>query len=174
MISIGFCVAAGDAFGQEPEVEHPTGEIVVNQSGDQTYHHITLDLTNADLSMAAGLMSRDLAYSIADGGQFEIFVQPGVLPIEAPGCQDGIIVRMPWTNPDLPDADDAMADKTALLAQFDALRDGQVEEVRSTLELDPYLTLDEAGRPHALSQCNVFFRHASGRYVDHNHALTAD
>lgn len=174
MVTVGMCMLAGTAFAQQADTPHPVGEIIANQTGDRTYHHITLDLSTADLVQTPGLMDRDLAYNLADGGQFEIYVRPGILPIEAPDCEAGLIVRMPWTNPDVLDAGDAIADKTALLAAFEALRDGRLESVRSTLELDPYLALNTSGQPQALTQCNVFFRHAAGRYIDHNGLLTDD
>ena len=174
MATVGMCMLAGTAFAQQAETPLRVGGIIANQTGDRTYHHITLDLGTADLVQPPGLMDRDLAYTLADGGQFEIYVRPDVLPIDAPGCENGIIVRMPWTNPDLPDAGDAVADKAVLLAAFEALRDGQSESVRTTLELAPYLALNASGQPQMLTQCNVFFRHAAGHYIDHNGPLTDD
>ncbi|MEM7442966.1 MAG: hypothetical protein AAF414_06520 [Pseudomonadota bacterium] len=174
LASIGLCLFTGHAFTQQADTPYPAAEIVVNQSGGQTYHHITLEFTNADLALDTELMSRDLAYTLADGGQFEIYVSPEIFPIETPSCGNGVIVRMPWTNPDLPDAENAVAEKAALLDEFNALRAGQAETVLSTVELDPYLALDDAGNPQALIQCNVFFRQASGRYIPHNGPLTAN
>lgn len=174
MVSVGVCVFAGTASAQQADTPSTVGEIIANQTGDQAYHHVTLDLGTADLVLESGLMDRDLAYTIVNGGQFEIYVRPDLLPIEAPGCEAAIIVRMPWTNPELPDADAAVADKAALLARFEALRGGQSESVRSTLELDPYLTFDASGQPQTLTQCTVFFRHAAGHYVNHNGPLTDD
>ncbi len=174
LASIGLCISVEGALAQDTGTVQPPGVIVANQSGDRTYHHITFNLTPDDLVLDQETMSRALAYMLTDGGQFEIYVRPNLLPIETPTCEGGVIVRMPWTIPTLSDADEAVAEKAALLAEFDALRAGQTAMVQSTIELDPYLTIDDAGQPLALTQCNVFFRHASGRYIDHNSALTAN
>jgi hypothetical protein len=66
---------------------------------------------------------------------------------------------MPWTAPDTPGAKEKIAAKEALLI--------------GVVELNPYVEV--VGRDPLqlqLTQCNVFFRHALGAYVDHTRHWT--
>lgn len=112
-------------------------------------------------------MARDLAYRFSDGGQFEIFVRPQTIPVSNPGCKNGIVIRMPWTNPNAEHASLAVEGKRAIFSRLEDLRAGQRSSQEVIIELNPYV----AGTPSdptkvSLTQCNVFFRHAQEAYVD--------
>jgi len=145
-------------------------EIHVNTSGDQTYHHLQLDVRAGDLVTSGPLMDREMAYAFTSGGQFEIYLQPAAIGVPSPDCTGGIIVRMPWTNPELPDAEPTVKTKRALFDALVEVREGRRDAQPVVLELEPYVEVaHDDPRDVSLTQCNVFFRyaHASYAYVDH-------
>ena len=79
---------------------------------------------------------------------------------------------MPWTAPDVPAAAEKIAAKQALLARIWALAQAPHATVPVVLELNPYVAvISHTPLRLQLTQCNVFFRHAFGGYVDHTGAL---
>jgi hypothetical protein len=92
---------------------------------------------------------------------FEIYIPSNRLSdVASPDC-DALIVRMPWTSPDLDP--EFIAEKAQLLEDISNVRDGRTDTVTIAVELDPYL--DTSDNTFTLTQCNVFFRTAYGRYV---------
>ena len=125
------------------------------------YYHLRLELTAADVDFAA---SDRRARS---GGQFQLRLRRDRFPVAAPRCRGPIILRMPWTAPDTPDAADKIAAKEALLARLLALAEAPGEAVAVVLELNPYVeVVSRTPLRVRLTGCNVFFRQAFGAYVD--------
>jgi hypothetical protein len=148
----------------------PTPAVIVDTSGKTTHYLVELPLRFEDLVVEGELMQREMAYAFVDGGQFEIYVKPSVIPVPSPGCAEAIIVRMPWTPPDAPWATAAVEDKRALWKRIDALVQRRTGEVTVAIQLDPYVeaAADDPAKV-SLTRCNVFFRHAGEAYayVDH-------
>ena len=126
------------------------------------YYHLGLGLTAADIDFA-GSDRRARA-----GGQFELRLRPERFPVPAPRCRGTLILRMPWTPPDAPNAAAKITAKEQLLARIRALAEGPGDVVTVVLELNPYVeVVSRAPLRLRLTQCNVFFRQAGGGYVDH-------
>lgn len=141
--------------------------IVVQQGRYAPYYHLPIGLTAADLDLDA---SDRRARS---GGQFELRMHRERFPVAAPHCRGTIILRMPWTAPDTPDAADKIAAKQALLARIRALAKAPGDVVPVVLELNPYVeVVSRAPLRLQLTQCNVFFRQAYGGYVDHTRPIS--
>lgn len=144
-------------------------ELRSESSGAETTYRLALDLRPDDLLEPAPMMERELAYQYSDGGQFEIYVPASLLPVSSPGCESGLIVRMPWTNPKARGAEAAMEGKRVLFVALEELRARNTAEHRVFLELNPYVegAPDEPGGL-SLTRCTVFFRHAGEAevYVD--------
>jgi hypothetical protein len=134
-----------------------------------THYLLELPLRLEDLVLAGPLMQREMAYTFVDGGQFELYVKPSVIPARNPGCE-AIIVRMPWTNPELRDAAAAVEVKQKLFSRVVDLVQGRITEVPIVVQLDPYVEAAGSDRKDvSLTRCEVFFRHApeTFAYVDH-------
>jgi hypothetical protein len=145
-------VRAGDAAGPS---------LVVQASRYGPYYHMRFGLTAAAIDFAAS------DRRARPGGQFELRLRPEQFPIPAPHCRDALILRMPWTGPDVPDAAAKIAAKQALLARIVALAQVPNDIVPVVLELNPYVeVISRAPLRLQLTQCNVFFRQAFGGYVD--------
>lgn len=167
--------APGEPAPREPAPREPApaapepAEIHVQTSDDRTSYLVELVLRRDDLVLEGELLAREMAYTLVDGGQFEIYVRPAVLPARGPGCE-AVIVRMPWTDPKLRGAAPALEAKRQLFARLDDVVHARSADARVVLQLDPYVEV-AAGPPLAVSltQCTVFFRHAhdSYAYVDH-------
>ena len=142
-------------------------QIQAHSAGGKTYFHLELELHAHDLITSGPVMERELAYHLTDGGQFEIYIQPELIPASKPDCQQGIIVRMPWTNPKSPNADIAVKKKKLLYTQIMQLRANNSIIQKVVVELNPYISINSDNPKNiSLTQCNVFFRHARGEYID--------
>jgi len=145
------------SLGGEGEIK-----IFANPGRYGPYYHLQLQLTASSIDF-------DLSDSTpSSGGQFEIRLRPESFPVPAPNCRGPIILRMPWTAPDAPGAKEKIAAKEVLLKRILALRQLSGEVLPVVVELNPYVEV--VGRDPLqlqLTQCNVFFRHAFGAYVDH-------
>jgi hypothetical protein len=139
-----------------------TGPVIaVNPGRYGPYYHLRFALTAAAIDFAA---SDRRARS---GGQFELRLRPAHFPIPAPHCRSALILRMPWTAPNVPDATQKIAAKQALLKRIMALAQVPNAVVPVVLELNPYVeVMSRTPLRLQLTQCNVFFRHAAGGYVD--------
>ena len=125
------------------------------------YYHLALGLTAADIDFTR---SDRRARS---GGLFELRLHRQRFPVPAPHCRGALILRMPWTPPDAPDAAAKIAAKEQLLARIMALAETPGDVVTVVLELNPYVeVVSRAPLRLQLTQCNVFFRQAAGGYVD--------
>ncbi|GAB4491836.1 MAG: hypothetical protein Tsb0010_00370 [Parvularculaceae bacterium] len=121
-------------------------------------------LVGEDLAAMGGRRAR--MAEVTEGGQFEILIPVSEFPVPAPNCEGYIIVRMPWTDPDLANAERAIADKRSLYERIRAMRAIGEGVVTVTLELNPYVeVVSEEPLRLRLTQCNVFFRQQAGAYA---------
>jgi hypothetical protein len=148
----------------------PRPPVIIDRSGKATHYLVELPLRLQDLVVDGELMQREMAYTFVDGGQFEIYVRPAVIPVPSPGCAEAVIVRMPWSPPDAPWAAAAVEAKRALWKRIDALVQRGTGEVTVAIQLDPYVEVaTDDPATISLTRCTVFFRHAGEAYayVDH-------
>ena len=158
----------------EPEPEaalppRPTPELHLYTSGGKPQYVLELALRPEDFVRAGPLMQREMAYTFVDGGQFEIYVVPSVIPVASPGC-DALIIRMPWTNPELPKAAAAVEAKRALFSRVEDLLHGRSKEAIAIVELGPHVEVaNDDPEQVSLTRCELFFRYAPDTYayVDH-------
>jgi hypothetical protein len=79
---------------------------------------------------------------------------------------------MPWTAPNVPEATKKIVAKQALLERILSLEQNPNAVVPVVLELNPYVEIISSTPLRLqLTQCNVFFRHAFGGYVDDTEPL---
>jgi hypothetical protein len=141
-------------------------DITVSSGRYGSYYHMQFDLT------AAGIDFDKSDKAASSGGQFELRLKPEYFPIPAPHCTGALILRMPWTAPDVPQADAKVAAKKALLAHIWGLARNPDARVSVELELNPYVEIiSRSPLRLQLTECNVFFRQAFGGYVDYSGPL---
>jgi hypothetical protein len=110
-------------------------EITVSTGRYRSYYQMQFDLTAATIDF-------DKSDRVASsGGQFELRLKPEQFPIPAPHCRGSLILRMPWTAPDVPQADAKKAAKKALLARMWELERSPSLNVPVELELNPYVEI---------------------------------
>lgn len=135
--------------------------VVVNPGRYGPYYHMRFVLTAAAIDFTT---SDRRARS---GGQFELRLRPEHFPIPAPHCRSSLILRMPWTAPNVPEATQKIVAKQALLERILTLEQDPNAVVPVVLELNPYVEIISSTPLRLrLTQCNIFFRHAFGGYVD--------
>jgi len=145
------------------------GKIFVTPGKYGPYYHVRLQLKAAAIDFTAS------DHTISSGGQFEIRLRLEYFPVPAPNCRGPVILRMPWTAPDDAGAREKIAAKEALLKKILALEQFPQETLSVVVELNPYVEV--VGRDPLrlrLTECNVFFRHAFGAYVDHTRPLNLE
>lgn len=121
-------------------------------------------LVGEDLAAMGGRRAR--MAEVTEGGQFEILIPVSEFPVPAPNCEGYIIVRMPWTDPDLANAEQSIAEKRSLFERIRAMRASGEGVVPVTLELNPYVeVVSEEPLRLRLTQCNVYFRQQAGAYA---------
>jgi hypothetical protein len=140
----------------------PAWSIVTNPGRYGPYYHVAFDLTAKSVKFA------ESDRHVRDGGQFEIRLRAGQFPIQAPACRDSLVLRMPWTSSAAPAAAEKIRTKDALLKRIRELESNRNDTVRIVVELNPYVrVVSRSPLRVELTGCNLFFRHASGGYVDH-------
>ena len=150
-------------------------EVYVSPGKYNDYYHLRFALTPENCELNTSLTERqhryanNNAYAFSEGGQFEVFIRKQAFPISAPHTSSGfLILRMPWTDPDSPDARRHIADKRALFDQILAMKSEGKGSVEVTIELNPYVTvLNHDPLKLELSGRNVFFRQAQEQYIDY-------
>jgi hypothetical protein len=136
-------------------------DVTVNPGRYGPYYHVRYGLT------AAAIDFQQSDRSARGGGQFELRVRASRFPIAAPRCRRWIILRMPWTAPSDAGAAEKIAAKVDLLHRIQALRSAPKDVLPVTLELNPYVkAVEHSPLRLELTECNVFFRHRLGAYVD--------
>jgi hypothetical protein len=165
-VALAACLGAPVFSGPTRAGDEPGPSIVVQAGRYGPYYHLRFGLTAAAIDFAA---SDRRARS---GGQFELRLRPEQFPVPAPHCRGTLILRMPWTAPDVPEAAAKIAAKQELLARIFALAQAPGAVVPVVLELNPYVeVVSRSPLRLRLTQCNVFFRQAFGGYVDHTGPL---
>jgi hypothetical protein len=145
--------------------------VASRDDGGKPHYRMTFEFTRANTIFPGvdpgARASPGATFKLRDGGQFEVEVRKADFPIPAPKCASAVIVRMPWTDAKSPQGPGWVAEKQALFAKLDDLRQERVSAVVATLDLAPYVRAT-ANTPTGLelSACNVFFRDVRGRYVD--------
>jgi hypothetical protein len=140
--------------------------IVVNPGRYGPYYHMRFALTAAAIDFTTS------DRRTRDGGQFELRLRPERFPVPAPRCRTSLILRMPWTAPNVPEATKKIAAKQALLERILALEYTPDAVVSVVLELNPYVeVISSTPLRLRLTECNIFFRHALGGYVDDTGSL---
>lgn len=166
-----FAMASACTAEVQPESLH------VSRGKYSDYYHLEYKLDKQSFSFGNDDNGKSYArYTDADitnnGGQFEILIPVSDFPVAAPNCQSSIIVRMPWTGKDSENGQTAIAEKLALFKKIRQLYKGKGKPVKIILELNPYVrAFNKSPLKLELTQCNVFFRHAGGRYIDHIGAM---
>lgn len=130
-------------------------EFVTNTSNGRPYYHLMYSLS-PDSIQSIDSLSESEFYD--NGGQFEVLIKQEKFPVRAPNCKGDIILRMPWT-----DDSSTIPDKYVLYKEIIEIRGNNSQAVAVAIELNPYVSFDNDGV--YLTQCNVFFRHKSRKYI---------
>jgi hypothetical protein len=154
--TVAVCVYAG---GNQAE---NTGVIASVMKGKE-YYHLEYALKKENIVSLDALTDAQLKIN---GGQFEVKINKSVFPIDAPNCKSSIILRMPWTNPELANYEVLIDEKLSAYNEIKkVINSSEADLVVVVVELNPYVRLKN--NKLELTQCNVFFRHANGRYIPH-------
>lgn len=150
-------------------------EIKVSPGKYKDYYHLRYDLTPENCELSVPLTERQPRYAtrndytFEDGGQFEVFIRRDQFPVKSPdGKWEFLILRMPWTNPDLGVAEHSISRKRSLYDAILKMKKEGEGSVSVVVELNPFvqisrkepLSLELTGR-------NVFFRQALGQYINY-------
>lgn len=148
------CVYAGGKHADN------TGVITSVIKGKEYYH---LEYVLKKENIVSIDVLTDSQFKI-NGGQFEVKINKSMFPVEAPSCKSNIILRMPWTNPELENYDVIIDEKYSVYKEIQkVVNSSEADSVLVVIELNPYLKLQD--KKLELTQCNVFFRNANGRYI---------
>ncbi len=152
--------------------------IQVTRTNGRDYFHLCFSLTPANSELTVPLSQRapryggSNEYQFAEGGQFEVFVRNSMFPVPASYTDaELLILRMPWTNPDLPGADQYITEKRALFERIRNMKESGTGTVDVVIEFDPgdrFVKVLSTNPPklEVLGR-NIFFRQAYGRYISH-------
>jgi hypothetical protein len=141
-------------------------EISVNAGPYGPFYQMRFDLTAAVIDFDQS--DREAS----SGGQFEFRLRPEQFPIPAPRCRGSLILRMPWTAPNGPQAEAKIVAKKALLARIWKLGRNPSSSIPVELELNPYVeVISRSPFRLQLTECNVFFRQSLGAYIDYSGPL---
>ena len=77
-----------------------------------------------------------------------------------------MILRMPWTNPDEPDARQKIAEKRILFDRIQTMKTEGKGNVEVIIQLDHAEVLTKQPLTVKMTGINVFFRQADGRYIN--------
>jgi len=136
-------------------------KVIESYLNGKSYYHLNYSL-NKDNIRLLDKLSQSRFYQ--NGGQFEILLDKERFPVEAPNCKSNIILRMPWTNPNIQHSVKFIGDKYRLYKKISQIVDEKSDaEMQVILELNPYIKV--SNDKVKLTNCNVFFRHSEGAYV---------
>lgn len=156
IIGAGSMAYAGGEHNEEQSV-------VTSVVKDREYHHLEYILKQENILSLELLTDNQIR---ANGGQFEVFIRKSMFPIEAPKCETAISLRMPWTNPKLADHQLFIDEKQKMYSKIKRVYEhGDSHGTHIVIELNPYV--EKVSEGFKLTQCNVFFRHARGRYISY-------
>lgn len=145
--------------------------IIVQTGKHRNYYHIKYNLTADNIAAIPSALdtgSKKSKIKFKDGGQFEIVIKKSKFPVQAPNCDSFIKLRMPWTNPNSENSAVFIKEKRSIYNKIQALIDKGGEPIEVIIELNPYVELvSKTPLEVKLTKCNIFFRHARGRYIDY-------
>ena len=139
------------------------------------YYHLRFQLTpdNCELSIPneqrLPKYSKSNIYKFDQGGQFEVFIHASAFPVHAEtpmNKPEYMILRMPWTNPDEPDARQKIAEKRILFDRIQTMKTEGKGNVEVIIQLDHAEVLTKQPLTVKMTGINVFFRQADGRYIN--------
>jgi len=143
--------------------------ISVSKGKYKDYYHIQLDIKNIPYTFSKdekGNLYKDYTQEmlVNNGGQFEILIPVDQFPVPSPNCSKNIILRMPWTNPASSKSKTFLSEKYELFEDLKR-KDG---DLTVAIELNPYINVvSQNPLKLELKNCNVFFRHSKGKYIDY-------
>ena len=161
------------AYDHEPSgVDDKTHETTIHIAPGKyfPYYHIRFSLTPDNTVLTVPLSERKPRHSdnndyiFAEGGQYEVFVENKKFPFPNPLLERKcLILRMPWTNPDMENASQYIAEKYELFTKIKEMKETQSGSVEVTIELNSYMNvLSKNPLEIELSGRNIFFRQAHG------------
>lgn len=133
--------------------------VIVSKIKNKNYYHLSYKLSAENILSIESLTKDQF---LINGGQFELVISKDLFPIASPNCAKNIILRMPWTNDNYKNSDTFISEKYEL---YNELKNASKtkDEINVYIELNPYVEV--SNDKFVLTQCNVFFRHADGRYI---------
>lgn len=148
-------------------------EVFVNTGKYKNYYHMYFELTplNCQLEVAvserAPRYSENNNYEFSEGGQFEVFIKKESFPIKLPDQKSNyLILRMPSTSSSLMNHKKYTSEKFELFKKIEEMHKFKRGSVKVVIELNPYIeTLSTSPLKLELTQPNIFFRNAYGRYI---------
>ena len=155
-------------------------DIVVSPGKYSDYYHVKLKLHSDDFELSIPTSKRTTKYSdnndylFEEGGQFEVFIKRDAFPIPLKNSPNSkyIILRMPWTNPETPGASLFINEKRRIFDELVGIKESSYESLSVAVELNPYIeVLDSSPLSLQLTEPNVFFRQAFGRYINYTGPL---
>ncbi|ABM03601.1 hypothetical protein Ping_1824 [Psychromonas ingrahamii 37] len=135
--------------------------VVTSITNNNAYYHLKYSLTKENITYIDSFTGEQF---IINGGQFEIRLKKSEFPISSPNCKSDLILRMPWTNPEIVNSYIFIAEKYEVFHYIQNLtKSSQPNAVDIYVELNPYVELKEG--EFSLTQCNIYFRQSKGQYI---------
>lgn len=135
--------------------------VVVSTTKGRPYYHLKYSLTKKNVTHIDLFTSNEI---IRNGGQFQLLIKKEKFPVIAPNCKSDLILRMPWTDPDLANSQKFIKEKNSVYSSIqNLLKSTQNESVDVYIELNPYVKFKD--NKFNLTQCNIFFRQSHGQYI---------
>jgi hypothetical protein len=138
-----------------------SSNVITSTTNNRDYHHLKYTLSKENI-ISVDLLTKE--QFVLRRGQFEVLLKKAEFPIDAPYCKSDLILRMPGTDPDYVDSKMFVEEKFDI---YNAIRNIQQSEKNSSkdiyVELNPYVKIKNG--EFQLTQCNIFFRQAYGRYI---------
>ena len=160
-----------------------TPDIAVSPGKYNNYYHIRLTLHSDDFELSIPASQRPPKYSddndylFNEGGQFEVFIKRDSFPIPLKGSPNSryITLRMPRTNPEIPGATLFINEKKQVFDELADIKKSHYKSLTVAVELNPYIkVVQESPLSLQLTEPNVFFRQAFGRYINYIGPLKPD
>jgi hypothetical protein len=157
-------------------------QLAAGNNGHEFYHlRYLLTPGNCELSVSnkdrKPRYSNSNAYKFEQGGQFEVFIRYSEFPIatETPDNEpEFMILRMPYTSPEEPNADQKIANKRVLFDRIQQMKAEGKGSVEVIIELAHVTLVEKQPISVKMKGINVFFRHASGSYIDYTGPLKGE
>lgn len=151
-----------------------SSDVVVNTTNGRDYYHLEITLAKNDFTLTwpdewfdphwPESTSGTCVFTEESGG-FIIFIKKSIFPVPAPNCKsDWLRVVMDGRSKSSED----VASKKKLWDRLQAVKAGELEQTTAVIELNPYVwVVSEDPLVLELQYCNLYFRTAWGKYIDH-------